>query len=103
MEKILKDLQKYKEPKFGSFKWLSCQAGLQKISKLIEEDKDIKEALHNLIAMSVQGALTEQYAAKPVAEREVPEEVKAHCNCQNGFINYRDRGRLCAKCGKEMR
>lgn len=60
MEEILKDLQKYEEPKFGSFKWLSCQAGLQKVSKLIEEDKDIKEALHNLIAMSVQSALVNE-------------------------------------------
>lgn len=60
MEEILKDLQKYEVPKFGSFKWLSCQAGLQKVSKLIEEDKDIKEALHNLIAMSVQSALANE-------------------------------------------
>ena len=60
MEEILKDLQKYEEPKFGSFRWLSCQAGLQKVSKLIEEDKDIKEALHNLIAMSVQGVLANE-------------------------------------------
>lgn len=60
MEEILKDLLKYEEPKFGSLKWLSCQAGLQKISKLIKEDKDIKEALHNLIAMSVQSALVNE-------------------------------------------
>lgn len=60
MEELLNDLKNYKEPKFGSFEWLSCQAGMNKISKLIEEDKDIKKALHNLIAMSVQGALEEK-------------------------------------------
>jgi hypothetical protein len=60
MEEILTDLMKYEEPKFGSFKWLSCQAGIQKVSKLIEDDKDIKEALHNLIAMSVQSALANE-------------------------------------------
>ena len=57
MEELLTDLQKYEEPKFGSFQWLSCQAGMNKISKLIEEDKDVKAALHNLIAMSVQSAV----------------------------------------------
>jgi hypothetical protein len=61
MEEILTDLMKYEEPKFGSFKWLSCQAGMQKVSKLIEDDKDIKEALHNLIAMSVQSALANEH------------------------------------------
>lgn len=64
MKEILTDLKKYKEPDFGSFRWLSCQAGMQKVSKLIEEDKDIKEALHNLIAMSVQSALSSEFKTK---------------------------------------
>jgi len=54
MKELLKDLQKYKEPKFGSLQWLSCQAGMNKISKLIEKDKDIKAALLDLIAMIVK-------------------------------------------------
>lgn len=64
MDEILNNLKTYKEPEFGSFKWLSCQSGLQKVSKLIEEDKDIKEALHNLIAMSVQQALKAELKEK---------------------------------------
>ena len=37
---------------------------------------------------------------KPTDEKHPQQE---YCRCNEGFINYRDRGRLCANCHKEMR
>lgn len=61
MKEILDNLMNYEEPKFGSSKWLSCQAGMEKVSILIKKDNDIKEALHNIIAMTAQST----WANKP--------------------------------------
>ena len=60
MEEIFKDLKEYKEPKFGSMEWLNVQAGFNKISKMVEEDKNFKQALRNLLAMSIKDALANE-------------------------------------------
>lgn len=41
--------EKYTPPTFGTMKWLSCQAGYQKVQKLIDKDGDIKLALKDML------------------------------------------------------
>lgn len=57
MEELFKDLKDYKEPEFGSMEWLSVQAGYSKISKMIDEDVDLKKALKHLLAMSIRNVV----------------------------------------------
>lgn len=53
-QELISNLENYKEPELGSFKWLSCYVGMEKIKDLIAKDEDVKNALHNLIAMTLQ-------------------------------------------------
>lgn len=46
-------MEKYQDPEFGSWKWLSVMAGFNKIKELIK-DEDIKHALENMLYARIQ-------------------------------------------------
>ena len=54
---VLENKESYNEPKFGTFRWLSVQAGYCQMKKAIQESDDLKMAIKDLVAMSVREAL----------------------------------------------